>query len=153
MSSIQIDIGEAAEIDRIGTGDERAVVMVGIKNLHGQRFPSAGGAAVHEARPALADAAELFLNRGNQLGFDGVAVGAEVGGIDRVGIVVIGIGMIDLRDQEARESRRDPMLIELVGFFLLDAVVTGNVKAFAVIGLQIGVGRSRCGSRAKSSLK
>src|SRR5208337_1808271 len=36
--------------------------------------------------------------------------------------------------------RRNPLLIELVGFFLLDAVVTGNVESLAVIGLQVGIG-------------
>ncbi len=116
--------------------------MVRIEHLHGERFPSAGGAAVNEARPALADGAEIFFDRGNQLGFDGVAVRAEVRGIHGVGIVVIRIGVIDLRDEEARKFRRNPLLIELVGFFLLNSVVAGNVEAFAVVGFQIRIGRS-----------
>ena len=42
---------------------------------------------------------------------------------------------------------RDPLLIELVGLFLLNAVVAGEVKALAVVGLQVGIGRRRCESR------
>ena len=91
--------------------------------------------------------AEFLFDRGNQFGFDGVAVGAQVRGIHGVGIVVIRIGVIDLRNEEARKFRRDPLLIELVGLFLLNFVVAGNVEAFAVIGFQIRIGRSRCGSR------
>ena len=33
---IQIDVSEGAEVHRIGAGYERAVVMVGIENLHGE---------------------------------------------------------------------------------------------------------------------
>ncbi len=49
--------------------------------------------------------------------------------------------MIDFRDDDARESRRNPLLIELVSLFFLDAVVSRDVEAFAVIRLQIRIGR------------
>ena len=138
---VEIDHGVGAEVDRVGAGDEGAVVVVGIENLHGQRFPAAGGAAVDEARPALADAAELFFDGGDEFGFDGVAIGAEVGGVHRVGIVVVRIGVLELHDQHAREVRAGPLLVELVRLFLLDAVVAGDVEALAVVGLEIGIGR------------
>src|SRR5208337_2964352 len=137
---VQIDGGVGAKVHRIGTGDERAVIVVRIKLLHGHGFPAAGGTAVDEPSPALADAPELFLNRRDQFRLDGVAIGAEVRGIHRVGIVIVRIGMIDFRNQDAWEPRRNPLLIELVGFLLLDAVVTGNVESLAVIGLQVGIG-------------
>ena len=35
----------------------------------------------------------------------------------------------------------DPLLIELVSLLLLNAVVAGNVEAFAVVRLQVGIGR------------
>ena len=89
LVAVEIDVGVGAEVDGIGAGDERAVVVIGIKHLHRQRFPSAGRAAVSEARPALADAAKLFFDRGNQFGLDGVAIRPEVGRVHRVGIVVI----------------------------------------------------------------
>ncbi len=107
------------EIDRIRAGDERAVVMIGIKQLHGERFPAAGRAAIDEARPALADAAKLLFDRRDQFGFDGVAIGADVGRIDRVGIVIERIGMLQLHDQQARRAGRNPGLIVLVGLLLL----------------------------------
>ena len=138
---VEIDVGVGAEVDGIGARDERAVVVIGIEHLHGDGFPSAGDAAVDEARPSLADGAELFFERGDQFGFDGVAVGAEIGGVHRVGIVVVGIGVIDLRDEDAREVWRDPLLVELVLFFLLDAIVAGDVEALAEVGLEIRVGR------------
>ena len=49
--------------------------------------------------------------------------------------------MLDLDDQQTRKFRRNPLLVELVRLFLLDAIVAGQVKALAVIGLQIGIGR------------
>ena len=49
--------------------------------------------------------------------------------------------MLDLHDQEARKPGRDPLLIELVRLFLLDAVVARDVKALAVVGLEIRIGR------------
>src|SRR5215467_6037739 len=49
--------------------------------------------------------------------------------------------MVDLCDQKAREVGGDPLLVELVLFFLLNAVVARDVKALAVVGLEIGIGR------------
>ena len=49
--------------------------------------------------------------------------------------------MLNLDDEHAREVRRCPLLIELVGLFLLNAVVAGKVKALAVVGLEVGIGR------------
>ena len=139
--AVNVDRCVGAKIDRIRTGDEDAVVVIGIEHLHRQRFPAAGGTAVDEARPALTDAAKLFLDRGDQFGLDGIAVRPEVGRVHRVRVVVVGIRVIDFRDEDAREFRRDPLLIELVGLFLLNAVVAGDVEAFAVVRLQIGIGR------------
>ena len=93
------------------------------------------------ARPAGADAAVLLLDVGDQLVRDRVAVGAEIGRVHRVGIVVVRIGVLDLDDDHAREVRPRPFLVELVGVLLLDAVVAGEVKALAVLGLQVRVGR------------
>src|SRR6185312_16814753 len=42
--------------------------------------------------------------------------------------------------QHARKARSYPLLIELVSFFLLDAVVACYVEALAVVRLQIGIG-------------
>ena len=104
------------------------------------RFPAAGRSAVDEARPSLTDGAELFFQHRNQFGFDGVAVRTEIRRVHCVGIVVVRIGVVDLRDQDAREVWRDPLLVELVRFFLLDAVVAGDVEAVTVVGLEIRVG-------------
>ncbi len=138
---VQIDVGVGAEVDGVGARDECAVVVIGIKHLHGDRFPAAGAATVDEARPALANGTELLFERGDEFGLDGFAVGAEVGGVDGVGIVVVGIRVIDLRDEQTREFRCDPLLVKLVLLFLLDAVVAGDVEAFAEVGLQIRIGR------------
>src|SRR5208337_2619609 len=52
---VQIDGGVGAKVHRIGTGDERAVIVVRIKLLDGHGFPTARGTAIDEPRPALAD--------------------------------------------------------------------------------------------------
>ena len=150
---VEIDVREGVEVDRVGAGGKRAVVVVGIEDLNGQGLPAAGRAAIDEARPALADAAKLLFDRRDQLVLDGVAVGADVGRVHRVGIVVVGIGVLDLDDEHARKSGRDPLLIELVGLLLLNAVVTGQMKSFAVVGLEVRIGRRRCGSRRSRSTK
>ena len=50
--------------------------------------------------------------------------------------------MLQLHDQHARRSRRDPRLVVLVGFLLLDPVVARQVKPLGVIRLQVGIRRS-----------
>ena len=49
--------------------------------------------------------------------------------------------MLDFHHQIPGKLRRYPLLVELVGFFLLDAVVSRNVKALAVVQLEVGIGR------------
>ena len=141
------------EVDGVGAGGKGAVVVVRIEDLHGQRLPAAGRAAVSEARPALADGAKLLFDGRNQLVLDGVAVGADVGRVHGVGVVVVGIGVLDLDDEHAREAGRDPLLVELVGLLLLDAVVAGQVEALAVVGLQVRVGRGGAEVRRSRSTK
>ena len=115
--------------------------MVGIEDLHGERLPSARRAAIDEARPALADASELLLDGRNQLRLDRVAVRADIGRVHRIGIVIVRIGVLNFDDEHAREAGADPLLVELVSLLLLDAVVAAEVEAFAVVGLEIGIGR------------
>ena len=52
-----------------------------------------------------------------------------------------GIGVGDLDDEEARETWRDPLLVEVVGLLLLDAVVGREVEAVGVLGCEVWVGR------------
>ena len=56
---IQIHICKSAKIHWIRTRRKRAVVMIRIKHLYRQRFPSAGRAAIRKPRPSLPNAAEL----------------------------------------------------------------------------------------------
>ena len=49
--------------------------------------------------------------------------------------------MVDLHRQEAGEGIADPLLVERIGFFLLGAVVAGQVEAFAALAFQVGIGR------------
>src|SRR5262245_56652120 len=130
-----------AEIDRIGTGRETSIEHIRIEHLSGQRLPSAGRAAVSEARPALPYAAELLLYIRYQLLVDRVAVRPQVGRIDRVGIIVVRIRMLDFDNDEAREVGADPVLIKLIGVLLLNVVIARDFKALDVIGLQVRIGR------------
>ena len=138
---VEIDVHELVKVDGVGAGDKCAVVVGRIEDLDGESLPSAGGTAVSEACPALADGAELLFDGGNQLGFNGRAVGADVGGVDGVGVVVKGVGMLNLEDEIAGEAGGDPLLVEVVGLLLLNAVVAGEVEALAVVGLEVGVRR------------
>src|SRR5215472_365301 len=85
--------------------------------------------------------AKVFLDVRKQFGLDSIPVGPNVSGVDRVGIVVKRIGVLDLDYQKPRKIRRDPLLVRLVRLFLLDSVVAGNVEALVVVGLESGVGR------------
>ena len=78
---------------------------------------------------------------GHQLLHDRVAVGAQVRRVHRVRVVVVGIGVLDLDDQHARKVRPGPLLVEVVGRLLLDAVVALELEALAVLALQVGVRR------------
>src|SRR5262245_13788128 len=132
---------EGAKIDRIGTCRETSVEHIRVEHLGGQRFPAAGRAAVSEARPALPYAAELLLYVWDQLVIDSVAVWPQVGRIDRVGIVVVRIRMLNFDNDEALEVGADPVLVKLVGVLLLDFVIARDFKALDVIGLQVRVRR------------
>src|SRR5688572_6663535 len=76
---VDIDNGVGAKIYRIGTRAPCAVIFVGVKNLSRKRFPAAGGTAIHETGPALADASKLFLNERHQLVSNGIAIWTKVG--------------------------------------------------------------------------
>src|ERR1700722_13210767 len=80
-----------AEVYRVGARAPRTVEIIGVEDLRGESFPAAGGTSVNGAGPALAYAAELFFDLGNEFAIDGFAVGGDVGGIYRVGIVVVRI--------------------------------------------------------------
>ena len=138
---VDVDDGVGAEVDRVRAGGEGAVVLIRVEHLRGERLPAAGRAAVGEARPALPDAAEAPFDRRDQLLVDGIAVGPEVGRVHRVGVVVVRIGVLDLHDEEARKARRGPLLEEVIGLRLLDAVVAGQVEAPLVVGLEVRIGR------------
>src|SRR5580658_9951341 len=111
--------------------------MVGVKDLHSKRLPTARRPAIDKAGPPLSEPAELLLDRRNQLVFNGVPIRAHVGRIHSVRVVVEGIRVLNFDDQKARKTRRNPLLVKLVGLLLLDAVITGEVETLAVVGLEI----------------
>ena len=116
------------EVDGIGAGGPGAVVEVGVEDLRGEGLPAAGAAAVGGAGPALADAAELLFDGGDEFFVDGGAVGAYVGGVDVVGVVVVGIGVLDVEEDDARERAGGPVL---------ERIVAGSV---ACVGSAVGAG-------------
>src|SRR3990172_7624388 len=138
---IDVDHGIRAEVDGIGAGGIAPVVLVGIEDLHPERLPSARRPSVEEAGPTLTEAPEPFLDLGNQLVGDGVAVGTEVLGVHRVGVVVVGVRMLDLDRENPREVRPGPVLVEPIRVLLLRPVVALPPKTLAVLGLQVWIRR------------
>ena len=138
---VDVHDGEGAEVDRVGTGGVGAVVLVGVEDLHAQRLPASRGPAVHEAGPAPAEGAVLLLEVRDELVRDRVTVGPEVRGVHRVGVVVVRVRVLYLDRDHAGEARARPVLVELVGALLLDAVVAVELETVAVLALQVGVGR------------
>src|ERR1035438_10199946 len=62
LIGVEIDIGIWAKTHGIRPCHKCSVVMIGIKHLHCQRFPTAGGTTIHKPRPTLANPSELFLD-------------------------------------------------------------------------------------------
>ncbi len=106
---IDVDAFDVGEVDGIGAIAPHAAEEIGVEDLQRERFPSAGGSAIEQARPRLADDAEALLDFGDQLLQNGVAVGADVDGVHRVGIVEIGRGVLHGDDDHAREIVLDPI--------------------------------------------
>ena len=111
---IEVDVLVGVEVDGVGAGGPGAVVEVGVEDLGGEGLPAAGAAAEGGAGPALADAAVLLFDGGDELFVDGGAVGAEVGGVDGVGVVVVGVGVLDVEEEDVGEAAGGPVLEEFV---------------------------------------
>src|SRR5262249_42715260 len=62
---VDVDGLVGAEVQGMGAEAEGAPEVVGIEALRRQRLPAAGRAAIHDARPRLADAAETPLDLGD----------------------------------------------------------------------------------------
>src|SRR5262249_33370368 len=112
---VVVDINYLVTSKVHGVGVERpgAAEEFGMKHLQGQRFPPAGGASGENARIGLANDAELFLQVGNQFGHDRVAVGAIVGGVYGVRVVIVDGGVLKGDGDHAREICRGPALVKL----------------------------------------
>jgi len=137
------------KVDGVGAGDPGAVVIVGIEHLHGHRDPAARAATEDEPRPTLTDAAKALFDLGDEFVLDGVAVRPVVRRVDAVGVVVEGRRVLDLDQQHARETLAGPGLEELPLELLLDAVVTRELEALAVVGLERGIGRRLAPARRR----
>ena len=83
----------------------------------------------------------MFLDLRHQLVGDRVAIWTKVGGVHRVRIVVVRIRVLNLDDDEAREVWTGPLFVKLVRMLLHNAVVAREFETFAVVGLQIRIGR------------
>ncbi len=139
LLTVEINVGVGVKVDGIRASCEGAVVVVRVKDLHGKRFPSACRAAGEEVRPSIRNRTELLHHRGHQLCFDGFTVRPKVCGIDCVGIVIVGVGVLHLDDEEARVVFCGPLLVEVIRFLLLDAVIAREMKAVRVVGLQLWI--------------
>ena len=129
------------EIDGVRAGRKAAVVLLRVFHLYGQGFPAPGGPPVEETGPPLPDTAEFFLDIRDKLMGDRIPVRPLTGGIHRIGIVVIGRGVLDLYDQKTGKLGGGPPFVEIVGLLLLDDVIPFNVKALRVFRFHVFVWR------------
>src|SRR5262249_11778740 len=88
-----------------------------------ERLPSPGASAVRAARPG-AETPELPLDLGQEVQVDRVPVGPEVLGVHRVRVVEVRVRVLDLNEEDPRELRRRPELVEPPAGFLDDALVS-----------------------------
>src|SRR5262249_8356997 len=75
----------------------------------------------------------------DQLISNGIAVWSKVRGINRVGVVVIRVRMLDLDDEKVGKVWPGPIFVELVSLLLNDAVVTREFETLVVVGLEIWI--------------
>src|SRR5581483_9702750 len=92
-------------------------------------------------RPTLTDSAKFLLDIRDQFGFYSVPVWTQIGRVHRIGIVIVRVGVLYLNDKKTGEMRCSPLLVKFVRLLLLDAVITRNVEALTIVGLQIRIGR------------
>ena len=142
--SVNVNERVRPEVDGIRARSKTAIEIVWIKHLHSKRFPTTCRPTVGKTRPSLADSPELFLDLRNKFAHDGVAIRSEVGGIDGIRIVIIGIGVLHFDDDKARKIFPGPLLIEMVGLLLFDLRVPVDSEPFAIVGrVHVGIGRLR----------
>ena len=139
--AVDVHDGVGAKVNRVRAGGVRGIEVIGVEHLHRQRFPAAGRSAVGGPRPARADPAEARLDERHELLHDGVAVRPEVRRVHGVRVVVVRVRVLDLNHEHARKVRSRPFPVEVVRGLLLGAVVAVDLKALAVLALQVGVGR------------
>ncbi len=111
---VDIDDLVVTEIQRVGAQREAAAIERGVEHLQRHRDPATGRTAGEDARPWLVDHAETRFDGRNQFLLDGIAIGPVVGRIHRVGIVVIGRGMLQRHHDHARRAVGQPVLVEVV---------------------------------------
>jgi hypothetical protein len=86
-----------------------------VEDLEGQGLPPPGGAPGQDPGPGLGHHPELLLQVGDELLGDGVAVGPHVGGVHRVGGVVVGVRVPDGHHEHPRGRARGPEVGEAGG--------------------------------------
>src|ERR1700678_1138845 len=111
---VKIDILVSVEVDGIRAGGIRTVVTVGIENLRSKSLPAAGRTAIGCSRPALAYPTIGLLDHWDEFVIQCGTVRSHIGGVDRVGIVIVRIGILNVEKDDAGENACDPILIELV---------------------------------------
>src|SRR5262245_44718645 len=91
-----------------------------MKDLQRERLPAARRAAVEPAGPWFFDHAITLLDLRNQLLDNRVAVRADVGGVDGVRVIEVRRGMLERRDDDAREVISQPVLRRCVASLFLE---------------------------------
>ncbi len=108
---VDVDQLVSAKIDWVRSARPGAVEIIRVEGLECQRYPAARRTAVEKPCGALADAAIVLLDVGDQLASNRVAVGTIVRGIDLIGIAERPCP-VEVQEQHARRSVGEPDLAE-----------------------------------------
>ncbi len=141
---ILVDVRQAIrpKINGVRTGSKTTIVLLRILDLHRQGFPATSGAPVKETGPTFTNTPEFFFDMRDELVGDRIPVRSLTGRVYCITIIVIGCRMLYFYNQKSRKVRFIPAFIEVIGFLLLNDIITFHIKTSRIFGCEVLIRRS-----------
>ncbi len=138
---VEVDAFIRGERHGIGAVGPRAAEELRMEELERERLPAARRPAGEGPRPGLPDDAKPFLDFRNQLLHQRVAVRTDVRGVHRVGVVEVGVRMLEGNHDHPREVVLDPVTVELTALFESQGRLQREMSLVVDDGIGSGLGR------------